>query len=172
MNEEHDKDHDVTTIEEFYGTEYVANKLNIKPGTVRKYAKIIESLPNGADHFKNGDSTSRVYTSHDIKSFRDALQLKDNSGVTVVNAIKTAFAWVNESSHDADGTSQITVQGEKRDVVMTLLANQNKQMADLSKQNKELREQLDQLNEKLDSITTKLDNSTPKRSFWSRIFGN
>lgn len=171
MENKHNKDRDVTVIEEYFGTEYVASQLGIKPGTVRKYAKIVESMPDGSDHFKHDESDSRQYTSQDIESFHDALQLKSVGGVTLENAIKTAFAWINADLYDAGETSQVTVQKDKYNALMTLLAKQNEQILSLNDQNAKLDEKLDLMNTKLDLIALNSAKKDKPKGFFARLFG-
>lgn len=163
-------------VAEEYGSDYVANRLDVKPATLRKYASLVEkNVPGNANRFHSEPNEPRRYRESDVQLFAIAQQLMDNKGIALAEALRQAFTSDKVDERNTSITVDVTKLPDTVSAIVAPLMAQNTTLTDkVDELNKKLdlrEEQLDQLSKKLDSITTKLDQQPTKRSFWSRLFG-
>lgn len=163
-------------VAEEYGSDYVANRLNVKPATLRKYASLVEkNVPGNANRFHAEPNEPRRYRESDVQLFSIAQQLMDNKGIALAEALRQAFTSDKVDDRNTDVTVDVTKLPTTISAIVAPLMAQNAILTDkVDELNKKLdlrNEQLDQLNEKLNLLNAKLDKQDTKRSFWSRLFG-
>lgn len=182
------KNIDATVLEELFEPNFVAQALQIQPTTLRKYALLAERVTDDLERYRHNvtHNDSRQYTQADIDDFKKIIKLKNVSGITLENAVKSVLLDDDKTGDIKRVALQDTKKGTDHNAIYSVtldqLVTQNKIMLNQLKSQQQTLENKEQQIEKLASLlqeTTDALNKnnhlieqmqTQKNGFWSRIF--
>lgn len=160
----------------------LANKLNLKESTARKYFLLVEKKGH---IFKRSNQGHILFTEDDISLFQEIIRLKNHPDYSIESAIDHIINVENNNSREShEGESGLvpyqqfqTMKDEMTAELRELLKEQNKankellqeQQSNYEKQLEEAREQQRLYLEKIESIEKKLEEE--KKGFWAKLFG-
>lgn len=89
--------------DKFYKSSELAEMSGIAESTVRKYAKILESMQYT---FKKDTAGFRIYTNKELALFKDIIDIRNKTGIGIEQAIAVALTRINRGAQVTQSVQQ------------------------------------------------------------------
>lgn len=121
----------------------IADLLQIKESTLRKYALMLEKL---GYKFQKNAQNQRWYTEKDVALFKKVISLKDSADMTLKDSVEAAFLW---------SKGELVAEGETvtHSAIARYGAGENRDIALIADGLEELKGIILQQNEKIEQLT-------------------
>jgi DNA-binding transcriptional MerR regulator len=167
-----------------YSPKDIADLLNIKESTLRKYSLMLEEV--GYTFHKN-DRNQRWYEDKDVIAFKKVIALKNSGDMNLKKAIEAVYMWSNGQSislPSTDTKTDVSRYKEDIDELKSMVTEQGRQIAELkeiiTQQNKYINERLEERDRTLMQSLREVQETKrliaaereeeEKKTFWQRLF--
>ena len=149
-----------------YGANDVAEQLQIKTATLRKYCILMEKEGYS---FQRNSKGHRFFSDKDVMTLRSILKAKEN-GITLVESIKGVLS--NETDNSVTNEISATTEpntsdiDELKDIIRTQTEYIKKQYEGIQI----LHEKIDQQQQTINNMTERLEAPKEDKGFFKRLF--
>jgi DNA-binding transcriptional MerR regulator len=163
-----------------YSPKDIADLLNIKESTLRKYSLMLEEV--GYTFHKN-DRNQRWYEDKDVMAFKKVIALKNSGDMNLKKAIEAVYMWSNGQSMSLPSTdtkTDISRYTEDMNDLKSMVAEQGKQIAELKEivqqQNTYINERLEERDRTLMQSLREVQEikqiaaTEENKSWWQKLF--